>query len=118
MTGTWRNAKTDVPRDGVQVLCIKELKNARRTMCFGSHWKDRQYDDGWVTGGGNNNVIMWMTLPEIPEGDVPARMMIVQDAEGMLKDCVNELCLKCGKYHEEHRGACDGCRWLKPRRGW
>ena len=34
------------------------------------------------------------------------------------RDCVNELCLKCGAYHREHEGACDGCRWLKPRRGW
>ena len=23
----------------------------------------------------------------------------------------NELCLKCGKYREDHNGACDGCRW-------
>jgi hypothetical protein len=23
----------------------------------------------------------------------------------------NELCLKCGRYREEHNGACDGCRW-------
>jgi hypothetical protein len=23
----------------------------------------------------------------------------------------NELCLKCGRYHEAHNGACDGCRW-------
>ena len=22
----------------------------------------------------------------------------------------NELCLKCGRYHEAHNGACDGCR--------
>ena len=35
-----------------------------------------------------------------------------------LKDCANELCLKCGSYHDEHLGACDGCRWLKLRRGW
>ena len=34
------------------------------------------------------------------------------------RDCVNELCLMCGKYHDEHEGACDGCRWLMPRRGW
>ena len=33
-------------------------------------------------------------------------------------DCVNELCLRCGQYSREHEGACDGCRWLKPRRGW
>lgn len=35
-----------------------------------------------------------------------------------LKDCANELCLQCGQYHNEHNGACDDCRWLKPRRGW
>lgn len=23
----------------------------------------------------------------------------------------NELCLKCGRYHDAHRGACEGCRW-------
>lgn len=118
MTGTWRKADVDFPRDGVQVLCIKELKNGSRTMCFGTHWQDRQYDGGWVTGGGNNNVILWMTLPEIPEGEVTFRRYTVQDAEGELKDCVNELCLKCGAYNREHEGACDGCRWLKQRRGW
>ena len=33
-------------------------------------------------------------------------------------DCVNELCQKCGQYKHEHEGACNGCRWQKPRRGW
>ena len=28
-----------------------------------------------------------------------------------LKDCRNELCLKCGDYKQRHLGACDGCRW-------
>lgn len=28
-----------------------------------------------------------------------------------LKDCRNELCLKCGDYKKRHLGACDGCRW-------
>ena len=28
-----------------------------------------------------------------------------------LRDCRNELCLKCGNYREAHNGACDGCRW-------
>ena len=23
----------------------------------------------------------------------------------------NELCLKCGRYIDEHNGSCDGCRW-------
>ena len=24
----------------------------------------------------------------------------------------NELCLKCGRYRDAHKGACDGCRWM------
>ena len=28
-----------------------------------------------------------------------------------LKDCRNELCLRCGDYQNAHNGACDGCRF-------
>ena len=28
-----------------------------------------------------------------------------------LRDCRNELCLKCGSYKQKHNGACNGCRW-------
>ena len=48
------------------------------------------------------------------EGNEPGRMAAEED----FHDCVNELCLRCGQYKREHEGACDGCRWLKPRRGW
>ena len=27
------------------------------------------------------------------------------------QDARNELCQKCGRYREAHKGACDGCRW-------
>lgn len=27
------------------------------------------------------------------------------------KALINELCQYCGKYKQEHKGACDGCRW-------
>ena len=27
------------------------------------------------------------------------------------RDALNAMCDKCGKYREEHNGACDGCRW-------
>lgn len=30
-----------------------------------------------------------------------------------LIDIINELCLKCGKYVNEHEGACDGCKYLE-----
>lgn len=28
-----------------------------------------------------------------------------------VRRCRNELCLKCGSYHEAYAGACDGCRF-------
>lgn len=34
-----------------------------------------------------------------------------------LKRCVNELCYQCGKYQNEHLGACNGCRWKAVRNG-
>ena len=35
----------------------------------------------------------------------------------LCKTCANELCLHCGAYHEEHLGACNGCRWKKVKHG-
>ena len=108
----WKDAKNVFPEDGRQVLCIKELANGRRTMCFGSHWNDRTYDNGWITSGGNNNVILWSDLPAIPENDGNVALTKT-DPNSDLRDCVNELCLHCGQYHHAHQGACDGCRWLQ-----
>lgn len=35
----------------------------------------------------------------------------IERLERDLKDCRNELCLRCGEYKKRHLGACDGCRW-------
>lgn len=35
----------------------------------------------------------------------------ITEMKRALKDCRNELCLKCGDYKMRHKGACDGCRW-------
>ena len=56
-----------------------------------------------------------ITLAEIKsvlmgEEQIPATDHIVQEL-------INELCLKCGRYQEEHNGACDGCKWLGIKRG-
>lgn len=67
--GVWHDAQLDPPADGVQVLCVKQTKNGTRSLCFGSHWQGRPWNNGWVTGGGCNNVILWMPLPEIPEAN-------------------------------------------------
>ena len=118
--GVWHDALTDPPADGEQVLCVKETKKGVRSLCFGSRWSIRQqWADGWVTGGGCNHVIFWMPLPKVPQpGDVLRQKIERDELQSDFHDCVNELCLKCGSYREEHNGACDGCRWLKPRRGW
>jgi hypothetical protein len=35
----------------------------------------------------------------------------IERLERELRDCRNELCLKCGDYKMKHMGACNGCRW-------
>jgi hypothetical protein len=35
----------------------------------------------------------------------------VESLKADLKDCRNELCLRCGEYKTAHLGSCDGCRW-------
>ena len=35
----------------------------------------------------------------------------IQRLQDKLRNCRNELCLKCGRYKEAHCGACDDCRY-------
>ena len=37
--------------------------------------------------------------------------MSENEAKRELKNCLNELCYRCGEYRREHLGACEGCRW-------
>lgn len=49
-----------------------------------------------------------------PEVRVPdERDDIIRRLKIELKDCRNELCLRCGEYKYRHKGACEGCRWEK-----
>lgn len=64
-------------------------------------------------------------LTELPGGtDVQISMHAMElisaitGTESDLHDCVNELCLKCGSYHESYAGACDGCRWKTVKEGF
>lgn len=45
------------------------------------------------------------------EWQVENQQRIIRGLEYNISNLRNELCLKCGKYHEAHKGACDGCRW-------
>ena len=62
--GVWHRAGVSYPKSGDQVLCVKQLKNGEKTICFGTWHEDL---GRWVTTGGNSNVILWMPLPRIPE---------------------------------------------------
>lgn len=56
---------------------------------------------------------------EIDMGIQIANLQVDRDnIRAELKDCVNELCLKCGAYHESYLGACDGCRWKAVKEGF
>ena len=58
-----------------------------------------------------------MDMPKT-SGDLTELICIVSETESDLHDCVNELCLKCGAYHESYLGACDGCRWKTVKEGF
>lgn len=72
----WYNAALDLPKEGQDVLAVKELKNGRREICIARCIPEWEYTDPvtletsvapyWVCGG-NNNIIYWMPLPKIPE---------------------------------------------------
>lgn len=46
---------------------------------------------------------------ETPEGDWET--VKTDDVRKALRECGNELCFLCGKFHREHEEACDGCKW-------
>ena len=35
----------------------------------------------------------------------------IERLERDLRDCRNELCLRCGEYKTKHLGSCKDCRW-------
>lgn len=37
----------------------------------------------------------------------------LREQSAQLSNARNELCQRCGRYREAHKGACDGCRWKK-----
>ena len=72
----WISVKDKLPEDQVTVLAVKQLKSGRRDLCLARFLREYEsYDVSthskvkipyWVCGG-NNNIIYWMPLPEMPE---------------------------------------------------
>jgi len=75
----WINVKTKLPEPDQTVLAIKKLKNGRLEYALARcipDWESKDYQTGEVTRrpywvcGGNNNVIWWTPLPEVPDDPV------------------------------------------------
>lgn len=75
MNGEWRDTKKELPEKGITVLAVKQLKNGTMDYCLAKCIQNYRYydtakreliDGPYWTCGGNNNVILWMPLPEIP----------------------------------------------------
>ena len=72
----WISVKDKLPEDQVTVLALKQLKDGRRDICLARCILECEHYDYekranvkspyWVCGG-NNNIIYWMPLPELPE---------------------------------------------------
>ena len=72
----WISVNDSLPEDQKVVLAVKQLKDGRRDMCLARcllEFEHYEIETGtkvkrpyWVCGG-NNNIIYWMPLPEMPE---------------------------------------------------
>ena len=73
----WISVQDQLPEDNVTVLAVKQLKNGRREMCLAycirnyerfnpETFRNEPSGPYWVCGG-NNNILYWMPLPEMPE---------------------------------------------------
>ena len=77
--GPWINVKDQLPENQDTVLIVKQLKSGQRQIGLGYCIREYAHHD-YVTGedriepywvcGGNNNVIFWMPLPEMPPKEV------------------------------------------------
>jgi len=53
------------------------------------------------------------SMSERNQGETEEKCQDVSGLKKELKDCRNELCLKCGRFTQMYMGACDGCRWKR-----
>ena len=62
-----------------------------------------------------------MTMTENELHQAWAKLSVLQQEnillKHVLKEAGNELCYQCGRYKDEHLGACDYCKWRKVKSG-
>lgn len=51
--------------------------------------------------------------PEELEEIIIKQTIKIQSLQKELKNCRNELCMKCGNYRESYTGICDDCRYRR-----
>lgn len=68
----------------------------------------RKEDEGWT-----GDMTLYELHPLINKAADLIEFLQAQltESQRRAQDARNELCLKCGRYHEAHNGACNGCRW-------
>lgn len=63
----------------------------------------------------NVNLTGWMAEEHAKrlaaEQDAERLANRLMEEHTLLRDCRNELCIKCGRYTQRHLGFCDNCRW-------
>lgn len=75
----WIDVHDQLPENDVTVLAVKQLKDGRRDVCLARCLLEWEHYDRytktyttmpyWITGG-NNNIIAWMPLPDLPPKEV------------------------------------------------
>jgi len=67
-----------------------------RDFCYLSGGFDREQDASFIAHA---------------REDIPYLLSQLAASQRRAQDARNELCQRCGRYKEAHKGACDGCRW-------
>lgn len=78
----------------------EEAVNVLRIMASGIELKG--YSDRWILNFREAYEMAFKSLEnERPQGEIIKELW----------NCRNELCLKCEKYHDAWKGACNDCRY-------
>jgi len=87
----------------VRALRCTKSQNKNCENCKYAVWMD---DDSGLLDFCNTNAL------ESDAADlIDSLTAQLSESQRRERDARNELCDKCGRYHEAHKGACDGCRW-------
>jgi uncharacterized paraquat-inducible protein A len=93
-------------------LCMGDNQRAAADLIESLQAQLAKYDEVAAEYGIDGQTVLTLAKSQIATAADNVKLMEQLTAsQRREKAARNELCQKCGRYHEAHKGACDGCRW-------